>query len=234
MNPTVVLVHGAFADASSFARLVPQLLDAGFRVLAPPVPNRSLAGDAAYLRSVLRSIAGPVVLAGHSYGSAVITVAGAESNVRALVYLCGFALREGESVAELQGRFPDAELASALVHTPYPLEGSTEPGTDLSVDIEKFPDVFAHDVDPALARVMAVSQRPLAATALAERAAVAAWRVKPSWGVIATGDGIVNPDVARFGYQRGRIRTVEIDSSHAVMLAHPEQVAGVIREAASA
>jgi pimeloyl-ACP methyl ester carboxylesterase len=234
MNSTVVLVHGAFTGASSFARLVPEILGSGLHVLAPAVPLRSLAGDAAYLSGVLRSIGGPVILVGHAYGGAVITVAGAEPNVRALVYLCGFPLEEGESVAELHGRFPDSELPSAVVHTRYPVEGSTEPGTDISVDVDKFPDVFAHDVDPALARVMAISQRPLAATALVERAAVAAWRLKPSWGVVATADSIVNPDVARFGYQRGRMRTVEIDSSHAVMLSHPAEVADVIREAVSA
>lgn len=231
MNPTVVLVHGAFADASSFARLVPELLDAGLDVLVPPVPNRSLAGDAAYLSSVLRTIDGPVILVGHSYGGAVITVAGAEENVKALVYLAGYALEEGESLAQLQGRFPDSELATALVYTPYPIDGSTEPGTDVSVDIAKFPEVFAHDVDPVLARVLAVSQRPLAAAAFTEPAAVAAWRTKPAWGVIATSDNTINPDVERFGYQRAGIRAVEIDSSHLVMLSHPKQVADLIREA---
>ncbi|SNY72286.1 alpha/beta fold hydrolase [Paractinoplanes atraurantiacus] len=234
MNPTVVLVHGAFADASSFAKLVPELLDAGLKVLVPAVPNRSLSGDAAYISSVLRSIDGPVVLVGHSYGGAVITVAGAEENVKALVYLAGYALEEGESLAQLQGRFPDSELASALVYTPYPIEGSTEPGTDVSVDIEKFPKIFAHDVDPELTRVLAVSQRPLAAAAFTEPAAVAAWRTKPAWGVISTGDNTINPDVERFGYRRGGIRPVEIDSSHVVMISHPQEVAAVIREAVAA
>ncbi|MGK5683138.1 alpha/beta fold hydrolase [Actinoplanes sp. URMC 104] len=233
-TPTVVLVHGAFADASSFARLVPELLDAGIKVLTPAVPNRSLSGDAAYISSVLRSIDGPVVLVGHSYGGAVITVAGAEENVKALVYLSGYALQEGESLGELQGRFPDSELASALVYTPYPIEGSTEPGTDVSVDIEKFPDVFAHDVDRALTRVLAVSQRPLAAAAFSEKAAVAAWRTKPAWGVISSNDNTINPDVERFGYQRAGIKAVEIDSSHVVMLSHPKEVADVIREAIAA
>jgi pimeloyl-ACP methyl ester carboxylesterase len=230
-SPTVVLVHGAFADASSFARLIPELLDDGLTVLAPAVPNRSLVGDAAYVSSVLRSIDGPVVLVGHSYGGAVITVAGAEENVKALVYLSGYALQEGESLAELQGRFPDSDLAAALVYTPYPIDGSTEPGTDVSVDIEKFPHVFAHDVEPELSRVLAVGQRPLAAAAFAEKAAVAAWRTKPAWGVVSTADHTINPDVERFGYQRGGIRATEIDSSHLVMLSHPKEAADVIRQA---
>ncbi|MEU8819764.1 alpha/beta hydrolase [Actinoplanes sp. NPDC048796] len=234
MNPTVVLVHGAFADGSSFAKLVPELLDAGLKVLVPAVPNRSLSGDAAYLSSVLRSIDGPVVLVGHSYGGAVITVAGAEENVEALVYLAGYALEEGESLAQLQGRFPDSELASALVYTSYPIEGSTETGTDVSVDIAKFPKIFAHDIDPTLAQVLAVSQRPLAAAAFTEPAAVAAWRTTPAWGVISSSDNTINPDVERFGYRRGGIRPVEIDSSHVVMISHPREVAGVIREAIAA
>ncbi|MEV7094995.1 alpha/beta hydrolase [Amycolatopsis sp. NPDC051045] len=229
-TPTVVLVHGAFADASSFARVVPELLADGIPVLAPAVPNRSLSGDAAYIASVVRQIDGPVVLVGHSYGGAVITVAGAEDNVRALVYLAGYALEEGESLGELQGRFPDSDLAAALVTTSFPVEGG-EPGTDVSVDVAKFPAIFAHDVDPDLAKVLAVSQRPLAAAAFAEPAPAAAWKTKPAWGVVSTSDHTINPEVERFGYQRAGMKQVELDSSHLVMLSHPKAVADVIREA---
>jgi len=231
--PTVVLVHGAFADASSFARLIPELLADGIRVLAPAVPNRSLIGDAAYIASVLRSIDGPVVLVGHSYGGAVITVAGAEPNVKALVYLAGYALDEGESLGELQGRFADSDLATALVYTPYPVEGATEPGTDVTVDREKFPAIFAHDIEPGLAAILAVSQRPLAGAAFGEAAPVAAWRTKPSWGVVSSSDHTINPEVERFGYERAGSTTIEVDSSHLVMLSHPEEVADVIRAALS-
>jgi pimeloyl-ACP methyl ester carboxylesterase len=229
-TPTVVLVHGAFADASSFARLIPELLADGIPVVAPAVPNRSLSGDAAYIASVVRQIDGPVVLAGHSYGGAVITVAGAEDNVRALVYLAGYALEEGESLGELQGRFPDSDLAAALVTKSFPVEGA-EPGTDVSVDVAKFPAIFAHDVDPDLAKVLAVSQRPLAAAAFAEPASAAAWKTKPSWGVVSTSDHTINPEVERFGYGRAGMKQVELDSSHLVMLSHPKAVADVIREA---
>ncbi|MFD9684758.1 alpha/beta fold hydrolase [Kitasatospora sp. NPDC001309] len=230
-TPTVVLVHGAFADASSFARVVPELLADGLEVVAPAVPNRSLLGDAAYIASVVRGIPGPVVLVGHSYGGAVITVAGAEENVKALVYLAGYALEEGESLGELQGRFPDSELASALVYTPFPLEGADGGGTDVSVEVDRFPAIFAADVDPALARVLAVSQRPLAAAAFGEAAPVAAWRSKPSWGLVSSADRTINPEVERFGYRRAGMTTVEVDSSHLVMLAHPEPVADLIRTA---
>ncbi|MFD7014122.1 alpha/beta fold hydrolase [Streptomyces sp. NPDC059928] len=233
-SPTVVLVHGAFADASSFSRVIPELIARGLNVVAPAVPNRSLLGDAAYIASLVRRIPGPVVLVGHSYGGAVITVAGAEANVAALVYLAGYALEQGESLSELQGRFPDSDLADALVHTPFPIEGSTDPGTDVSVRIDKFPTIFAAGVEPRLASVLAVSQRPLAAQAFAEKAPVAAWKTKPSWGLVASADRTINPDVERFGYQRAGMTTVEVDSSHLVMLTHPERVAELIHEAVRA
>ncbi|MGW3074335.1 MULTISPECIES: alpha/beta fold hydrolase [unclassified Kitasatospora] len=228
--PTVVLVHGAFADASSFARVIPELLGDGLKVVAPAVPNRSLIGDSAYIASVVRRIPGPVVLVGHSYGGAVITVAGAEENVKGLVYLAGYALEEGESLGRLQGGFPESELATALVYTPFPLADGDE-GTDVSVEADRLPEIFAADVDPALGRVLAVTQRPLAATAFSEPAPTAAWRDKPSWGIVASADRTLNPEVQRFGYQRAGATTVEVDSSHLVMLSHPGCVADVIREA---
>jgi pimeloyl-ACP methyl ester carboxylesterase len=230
-QPTVVLVHGAFADASSFAAVVPELLADGLPVVVPAVPNRSLIGDAAYVASVIRQIDGPVVLVGHSYGGAVITVAGTESNVAALVYLSAYALEEGESLGELQGRFPDSPLADALVYRTFPVEGSDEPGTDVYVDAAKFPDIFAADVDPDLARVLAVGQRPLAGVAFTEKATAAAWKTRPAWGSVAARDRTINPDVERFGYQRAGMTTVEIDSSHLVMLSHPKDVADLIRAA---
>jgi pimeloyl-ACP methyl ester carboxylesterase len=232
-TPTVVLVHGAFADASSYASVIPLLLSEEVPVVVPAVPMRTLSGDGAYVASVIRSIEGPVVLVGHSYGGAVITVAGAEENVKSLVYLSAYALEENESLGQLQGQFPDSPLASALVYTPFPIEGSTETGTDVSVDVDKFPSIFAGDVDPALAKVLAVSQRPLAAAAFTEPASVAAWKTKPSWGSVAINDRTINPDVERFGYSRAGMTTIEIESSHLVMLAHPKEVCELIHEAIS-
>ncbi|CAM5446205.1 MULTISPECIES: alpha/beta fold hydrolase [Streptomyces] len=233
-GPTVVLVHGAFADASSYAEVIPRLIARGLDVVAPAVPNRSLLGDAAYVAGIVRQIPGPVVLVGHSYGGAVITVAGTEDNVSALVYLAGYALEEGESLGELQGRFPDSDLAGALVYTPFPTEGSDQPGTDVSVQPDKFPAIFAADVDPRLASALAVSQRPLAAQAFAEAAPAAAWKTKPSWGLVASADHTINPDVERYGYRRAGMTTVEVDSSHLVMLAHPERVVRLIEDAVRA
>ncbi len=229
-DPTVVLVHGAFADASCFARVIALLLDDGVKVLAPAVPNRSLLGDSAYVASVVRQIPGPVVLVGHSYGGAVITVAGVQDNVKALVYLAGYALEEGESLAELQGRFPDSDLASGLIYSSYPT-GGPEPGTDVGVDPTRFHAIFAADVEEELTRVLAVSQRPLAGAAFAEKAPAAAWRTTPAWGIVSSADHTINPDVERFGYQRAGMSTTEVDSSHLVMLSHPKEVVEIIREA---
>ncbi|MFI2364742.1 alpha/beta fold hydrolase [Promicromonospora sp. NPDC019610] len=231
-TPTVVLVHGAFADAGSWTPVTRALLDQGFRVVVPPVLNRSLTGDAAYVRSVVEAIDGPVLLAGHSYGGAVITVAGAAENVVGLVYVAGYALAEGESLGELQGGFPDSDLAAHLVYTPYPVDGG-EPGTDVSVAVDAFPAVFAAGVPDDVATVLAVSQRPLSAVAFGEAAPIAAWRTKPSWGIVAAADHTINPDVERFGYERAGVReSVELDAPHLVMLTHPAEVAALIARAA--
>ena len=231
-TPTIVLVHGAFADAGSWTPVTRALLDQGFRVVVPPVLNRSLTGDAAYVRSVVEAIDGPVLLAGHSYGGAVITVAGAAENVVGLVFVAGYALAEGESLGELQGGFPDSDLAAHLVYTPYPVEGG-EPGTDVSVEVDAFPAVFAAGVPAEVATVLAVSQRPLSAVAFGEKAPVAAWRTKPSWGIVSAADHTINPDVERFGYERAGVReSVELDAPHLVMLTHAAEVADLIARAA--
>ena len=229
--PTIVLVHGAFADAASWAPVTKLLLEQGHRVLVPPVSNRSLSADAAYIRSVVEQVDGPVLLAGHSYGGAVVTVAGAAENVVGLVFVAAYALEEGESLGELQGGFPDSDLAAALVYAPYPVDGA-EPGTDVSVAIEAFPAVFAGGLDRETAEVLAVSQRPLSAVAFGEPAAVAAWKTRPSWGIVSSADHTINPDVERFGYQRAGVRrVVEIDAPHLVMQTHPAEVAAVITDA---
>jgi pimeloyl-ACP methyl ester carboxylesterase len=230
-TPTIVLIHGAFADAASWTPVTRRLLDKGHTVLAPPVPNRSLIGDSAYIRSFVEQIDGPVLLVGHSYGGAVITVAGAADNVVGLVYVSGYALDEGESLAELQGRFPDSDLAANLVYSPFPIEGA-EPGTDVSVKISAFPAVFAGGIPQEDSEVLAVSQRPLAAAAFGEAASVAAWKTKPGWGIVSRNDHTINPDVERFGYERAGLRkVVEVDAPHLVMLAKPAEVVALIEEA---
>jgi pimeloyl-ACP methyl ester carboxylesterase len=231
--PTVVLVHGAFADASSYFPLYSELAGDDFAVIAPANPLRGVLIDAAYTRSVIDQIDGPVVLAGHSYGCAATTLAGMSEKVVGLVYIAGYALEEGESLAELQGRFPDSLLASNLKFAPFPVEGS-EPGTDVTCDPEAFPEVVCADAPIEFARFLAASQRPLAASAFNDRATEPAWKTKPCWGIIPTADHTINPDVHRFGFNRAKMPTLEIEgSSHLVIYSHPREVADVIRQAVS-
>ncbi|PXW28777.1 alpha/beta fold hydrolase [Nocardia sp. 348MFTsu5.1] len=232
MAPTIVLVHGAFADSASWAPVTRRLLDKSHTVRVPPVYNRSLADDAASIRRFTEQIDGPVLLVGHSYGGAVITVAGVAANVVGLVYIAGYALEEGESLGQLQGGFPDSDLAANLVYTPYPQADGTD-GTDVSVDIAAFPSVFADGVDPDTAQVLAVSQRPLSAAAFGEGAAVAAWKSKPGWGIVSSADRTINPEVERFGYNRaGLKRIVEVDGApHLIMHQNPDAVVALIEEA---
>ncbi|MCK2216945.1 alpha/beta hydrolase [Actinomadura sp. ATCC 31491] len=233
-TPTVVLVHGAFADAASWSGVIAELQQHGVPVVAPPSPLRGLAADAAYVESVARQIEGPVVLVGHSYGGAIITVAGAAPNVTGLVYVAAYVLEQNESLGELQDRFPASPLGAALRQAMYPVEGG-EPAVEVTIAPEAFPEVFAADVPAEVTRVLAVAQRPLAAGAFAEPAAVAAWRTKPSWAVVAGADRAINPEVERFGAERAGARTVELDgASHAVAVSRPKEVAAVILEAVRA
>ncbi|AQZ61282.1 unnamed protein product [[Actinomadura] parvosata subsp. kistnae] len=234
MTATVVLVHGAFADAASWSGVIADLQEHGVPVVAPPNPLRGLAADAAYIASVVNQIDGPVVLAGHSYGGAVITVAGTDEKVKGLVYVAAYALEEGESLAELQGRFPEPLLGRNLKQSTYPLEGG-EPAVEFTIAQEAFPEVFAADVPREVTQVLAVAQRPLAAAAFTEAASVAAWKDTPSWALVATGDQAINPDVQRFGARRAGASVVEVEgASHAVAVSRPKEVAALIREAVQA
>jgi pimeloyl-ACP methyl ester carboxylesterase len=230
-SPTVVLVHGAFADASSYFPLYTELADDDFAVVAPANPLRGVLLDAAYTRSVIDQIDGPVVLAGHSYGCAATTLAGMSDKVVGLVYIAGYALDEGESLAELQGRFPDSLLASHLRFAPFPVTGG-ESGTDVICDPEAFPEVVCADAPIDFARFLAASQRPLAASAFNDRATEPAWKSKPCWGIIPTADNTINPEVHRFGFSRAKMPAIEVEgSSHLVIYSHPREVAEVIRRA---
>jgi pimeloyl-ACP methyl ester carboxylesterase len=224
---TVVLVHGAFADASSWRGVHDHLAQAGVAVLAPPNPLRGIAGDAEYLSSVLAQIDGPVLLVGHSYGGAVITVAGTACNVVGLVYVAAFAPDQGENLTDLQAPF--APPAAGPYFRPSPLPDGTP---EFSIDPAAFHEVFAADVDAAQAAFMAVSQRPLAGVAFGETVAEAAWRERPSWAVLPTADGAINPELHRFSYERMNATVTEVEgASHVVMLSQPAVVAGVVREA---
>ena len=229
-GPTVVLVHGAFADASSWRPVFDRLDGDGHTVLAPPNPLRGLPYDASYIAAVLDQIDGPVVLVGHSYGGAVITVAGSSEKVVGLVYIAGVVPDEGESVNDLQGRFPSLAMGPLVQPVALP-DGSVE----LTIDPARFPDVFAADLPAADAAFMAISQKSVSATAFDDPAAVAAWQTTPSWAVFGTADRPVAPGLQRFAYDRAGSTVTEVEgASHLVMMSQPDIVAGVVREAVMA
>jgi len=231
--PTVVLVHGAWADSSSWDGVIGRLRQAGYPVVAAADPLEGLDQDSAAVASLLRSIKGPVILVGHSYGGAVITNAAAGNpNVKALVYIAAFAPDRGESVGGLIA-MPVAHPIAALPLVSYPVvnaNGTTH--TDFIIDPAQFRQVFAGDVNPALAADMAATQRPAASGAVSEATAQAAWRTIPSWYLVAKQDHAIAPDLERFMAARAHAHTVESDGSHSVMVSHPDTVAQLIETAA--
>lgn len=232
-KPTVVLVHGAFADSSSWNGVIKNLTRDGYPVIAVANPLRGLRGDAAYVRSVLDSRNGPIVLAGHSYGGSVMSeAADGHPNVKALVYFASFQLEVGESTAALVAKYPGAQLGAAVDPVPFPLAGGT--GTDLYIKQDKFHEVFAADVTPEVAGLMAATQRPIAATALEDAATRAAWKSIPSWTMITKQDLAIPAESMRFMAKRADSDTVEIDASHAVTVSAPDAVADLIDKAGRA
>ncbi|MEU7588840.1 alpha/beta hydrolase [Micromonospora sp. NPDC049230] len=232
--PTIVLVHGAFADSSSWNGVIAHLKRRGYPVLAVANPLRGVQKDAAYVRSVVDSVSGPVVMAAHSYGGSVMTeAADGASNVKALVYVASVSPDVGESVAELTTKFPGSALLTSIKMVPYALDGG---GTAMEQYIyqEKFPEAFAADVDPDVAALMAVTQRPPTEAAQTESVTKAAWKTIPSWTLISTQDRGIPPDLQRFMAKRAGSTTVEIEASHAVAVSQPGPVADLIDAAARA
>jgi pimeloyl-ACP methyl ester carboxylesterase len=233
-RPTIVLVHGAFADASGFAAVTARLQDRGYTVIAPANPLRGPASDAAYVAGKLKQIQGPIVLVAHSYGGAVISEAATQvSNVKALVYLDALALDEGESNADIAQRFPGAAIFDALRPQPFPQADGTE-GTEFIIDPAAFHAVFAADVPARVAAVMATAQRPLALAGNEEKSTAPAWKTIPSWYLVGRQDQVFPAAAQRFMAQRAHAHTVEIDSSHAVYISHPGAVTKLILQAAHA
>src|SRR5215207_2014266 len=224
--PSVLLVHGPFTDASSWAAVLPLLAGSGTDILAVANPLRGLARDASYVASLARQIDGPVILVGHSYGGAVVTVAGAmAANVVGLVYVAAFALDVGESCVDITRLHP-SRFTSELRPSRYPDGGRT--AIEFYLRRSAFGEVFAGDLGAAACGVAAASQRPVAATALDEPAAAAAWRSVPSWFLVTGTDRLLRPEAQRFMAARANARTRELDASHAVLLSCPEAVAGII------
>jgi len=230
-SPTVVLVHGAFADASGFAGVIRELTASGYDVVAPPNPLRSLSSDAAALADVVGAIDGPVVLVGHSYGGAVISQASAGlANVTALVYLAAFGLDIGESCASVQGPYPPSLLAKTSYPTSYAAPGAPE-GPDLYIAKEQFRETFCADVPVDVAHVMYAAQRPLSLAALTENATAAGWRERPSWYLVSEHDNAIPPDAERFMAERMGATTETIAGSHTAFIAQPVAAANFIKKA---
>lgn len=230
-SPTVVLVHGAFADAAGFRGLHDALQGNDLTIIAPAIPLRGLTGgDGEYLASVIAGIDGPVLLVAHSYGGSVITAAGTADNVVGLVYIAGFAPDEGENLTDLQSNFPPPGILPYVVEHKLP-DGNVE----LTLAPEGFHETFCADIPADDAAFYAISQRPFAAVALSEAAPVPAWRSRPSWAVLPTADRTIDPGFHRFSYDRIGATVTEIEgASHVVMISHPEKVAEVVMTAVRA
>ncbi|GHB17548.1 alpha/beta hydrolase [Streptomyces viridiviolaceus] len=230
-TPTIVLIHGAFADASSWSGVIERLQRHGHRVLAPALPLRGLASDSAYIRSVLDSITGPIVLVGHSYGGAVISQAAADApHVKALVYIAAFVPEVGESALQLTDKFPGSTLGQATATQYYPLPDGGQ-GEELVIKKDLFRQQFAAGVPVGTAQVMAAGQRPITLAALQEPATAAAWKKIPSWYLVATEDRNIPPTAERWMAKRARAHTVTVRAPHAVSVSDPGPVTDLILRA---
>ena len=220
-RPTIVLVHGAWADATGFDGMIRLLRGRGFACAGPANPLRGLIGDAAYVAETLRGIPGPIVLVGHSYGGAVISnAATGNEHVKALVYLNGWIPDEGESVQQLAEKFEGSLLPPALRPRPFTAADGTE-DVDLYIDQSAFHEAFAGDVDPETAEVMAAAQRPPSGSALGQPSGSIAWHSIPSWYLLGTDDRAIPPETQRFMAERARAEIVELQASHASMVSNP-------------
>jgi pimeloyl-ACP methyl ester carboxylesterase len=232
-KPTIVLVHGAWADASGFAAEIRALGQQGFRAVGFANPLRGLADDAKYLADYLGTLSGPIVLVGHSYGGAVISAAAVgNEQVKALVFLDGWMPDEGESIAQVFQQMSEGSLVEPAIR-PVPFtrpDGSED--QDLYLDVESFPAAFAADVAPVLAETMAATQRPWSAAAFAEPSGPPAWKTLPCWYLLGTEDRAIPPSLQRFMAERAHAKIREAPASHASMVSQPEAATELILQAA--
>jgi pimeloyl-ACP methyl ester carboxylesterase len=245
-KPTIVIVHGAFADASGWDDVIGKLQRDDYPVLAVANPLRGLASDSAYMRSVIDSVPGPVVLVGHSYGGAVITNAAAgATNVKALVYVAAFV----PDVNEVLGQFADPTQYPGALLTPdalkvtpnvpgllNPAEPTATSGNEVTIDPARFRAIFAADLPQSQTTKMALRQRPVAESVFFEPTTAAAWKTIPSWYAVSTQDKAISPVAERFFARRaaGRARTIEINASHVSFMSHADRITDLIKSAAKA
>lgn len=218
----ILLVHGAFADGSSWAGVIRGLGGERWRLTAVQMPLTSLQDDVAAVRHVLDLQEGPTLLVGHSYGGAVISTAGDSPNVAGLVFVAAFAPDQGETLGELGARYAPPAGASSI---------QPDKAGYLWVDRDRFAQSFAQDVDAEQAREMAVVQKPWAGATFGQKPDRAAWRSKPTWYQVSENDRMINPELERFMAQRMGATTITLASSHASLVAHPKEIAGLITDA---
>jgi pimeloyl-ACP methyl ester carboxylesterase len=234
-QPTVVLVHGAFADGSSWNGVIERLQAEGVRVTAPPNPLRGIAIDSAYMKILLEQVPGPVLAVSHSYGGAVITNAATNANnVLGLVYVAAFAPDEGETLADISNKSKDSVVIPTLIPLHYPTGQGEETAVEFTIDPEKFHEVFAADLSVEQTALMAATQRPLSELAFSEPTGVPAWKNLPSWAVVSTGDKVVGTDAVRSMAERAGATITEVEGSHVIMISQPQVVTDAILTAVAA
>src|SRR6201984_2480600 len=218
----VVLVHGAFADGSGWKRVADILKNDGYKVSVLQHPETSYAEDQKYTKAAIDAMDGPVVLVGHSYGGSIITEAGNDPKVSALVYIAAFALDDGESCASIEQGLPQASKAF-----------KPDSNGNWWIDEAHFAADFAADVPPAVSRFMAESQVPISTDSFTHKGTTPAWKTKPTWYMVATADRSINPDQERMMAKRANAKTVEVNASHVAYMSHPKETAKLIEEAAT-
>ena len=228
-GPTVVLVHGAFADAGSWAPVTERLVAAGVPVMAIVNPLRGIKHDAAYVASAINQIPGPVLAVGHSYGGAVITNAVPQTrNVVGLVYVAAFAPDEGETLADIVSRSQDSVVLTATLEKQFPIGQGPQTAAELIIDPARFREVFTADLPQLESDVYGLSQRPIAASAFGDQTGHPAWKDLPSWAAVGTADKAAGSDVVKSMAQRAGAKITEIEGSHVIMISQPDAVTEVI------
>jgi pimeloyl-ACP methyl ester carboxylesterase len=234
-RPTVVLVHGAFADASSWNGVIKRLQAQGVPVTAPANPLRGIAIDSAYIASVFDQISGPVLAVGHSYGGAVISNAATNAtNVVGLVFVAAFAPDEGERLGEVASASKDSLLGSAQLPLHYPAGQGMDTATEFAIISARLREVFAADLPAEQTALIAATQRPVAELAFSEPNGPPAWKNLPSWAVVATGDKAAGADIVRSMAERAKATITETEGSHVIMISQPQAVTDVILTALAA